>query len=71
MGDFIYLVGAEDVRSAGNTIASAATDMRAAVNNLDGVLLRHQTFMDEWLIRFEAAVRERHEREGRDERSTR
>ena len=49
----IVLIGAEDVRSAGYTIKSAAADIEQAVINLEGVLFQHQRFMDDWLQRFE------------------
>lgn len=56
MADSIFLHGADDVRSAGNTIAHAADTMVRAASNIDGALERHQRFLDEWLVRFEQAV---------------
>jgi hypothetical protein len=50
------LIGAEDVRSAGHTMARAAETMSSAAMNIHGALERHQNFLDDWLQRFEAAV---------------
>jgi hypothetical protein len=55
---YVTLLGAEDVRSAGHTIASAATGMERVANNIDGALERHQRFMDDWLSRFEQVLRD-------------
>lgn len=52
----IHLHGAEDVRSAANTMSRAAETMSQAAMNLDGALERHQRFMEDWLQRFEHAV---------------
>ena len=49
----INLLGADDVSRAGRTIASAAEDMRRATGHMDEALQRHETFLDDWLIRFE------------------
>lgn len=54
----MHLHGAEDVRRAANTISGAADTMSRAVGNLDDVLRRHQSFLDEFIIRFEGAVEE-------------
>lgn len=56
MNSYVTLMGAEDVRAAGNRIASAADDMRNAASNVDSALERHQRFLDNWLQRFEAAL---------------
>lgn len=52
----VHLIGAEDVRSAGNTISGAADEMKRAAGNIDYALQQHQRFMDDWLQRFEAVV---------------
>ncbi len=56
MAESLYLVGADDVRAAGNAIARAADVMDQAATNLDGALERHQRFMDDWLQRFESVL---------------
>ena len=58
MSDYVTLIGSEDVRSAGRQIAGAAESMRQAVGSLDDTLYRHRQWMDDWLMRFEAALRE-------------
>lgn len=56
MADYVTLMGAEDVRSAANTIRQAADEMRRAAASIDDALQRHRHFMDEWLTRFEDVV---------------
>lgn len=56
MAEYVTLLGAEDVRSAGNAMRSAADDMRSAASSIDSTLDRHQRFLDDWLQRFEAAI---------------
>jgi hypothetical protein len=70
MGEYVTLMGAEDVLRAGRTISSAADLMlRAgdtvsgsadlmlrAADNIEGAFRQHQNFMDDWLQRFEAIV---------------
>ena len=56
MNDRVMLIGAEDVRSAGHTMARAAETMSSAAMNIDGALERHQRFLDDWLSRFEQAI---------------
>lgn len=54
--DCMTLMGAEDVRSAGNRISAAADTMRRAASNMDEALRNHQRFLDDWLMRFENVV---------------
>lgn len=56
MADYVTLLGAEDVRSAANTMSRAADTMRSAASNFDSTMDRHQRFMDEWMTRFESAI---------------
>jgi hypothetical protein len=56
MGDYVTLLGAEQVANAGRQIASAADDMRQAGSNIDDALRRHRYFLDDWLLRFADVV---------------
>lgn len=56
MVDSIILVGADDVRSAGSRMSSAADEMNRAATNIEGALIRHQQFLDDWLCRLEVAL---------------
>lgn len=56
MTEYVHLVGAEQVQSAGSRIASAAEDIRRAAGSLDDSFRRHEFFLNEWLGRFEAVV---------------
>ena len=58
MSEYVHLVGAEDVRHAGSQMASAATEMQRAASAIELALERQRLFMDEWLVRFEAALKE-------------
>lgn len=53
MSDSVYLIGADDVRSAGHSMRSAAEQMSQAALNIDGTMERHQRFLEDWLMRFE------------------
>ncbi len=57
--DSIHLHGAEDVRSAGNTMCHAAEDMRRAANTIAEAMDRQRMFLDDWLMRFETMLRDR------------
>ena len=58
MGEPHILIGAEDVRAAASTIASAADGMRRAAGSIEESMEQHRRFMDDWLIRFEAVLKE-------------
>lgn len=47
--DRVILVGAEDVRSAGHTMSSAADAMRRAASHMDDSMERHHRVMDQSL----------------------
>lgn len=61
MGEYVTLVGAEQVQRAANEMRSAAETMRQSASNLDAVLSGHQRFLDDWLMRFEQALERHHE----------
>lgn len=56
MTEHVLLIGAEDVRSAGHTMARAAETMSSAASTIDGALDRQRVFMDDWLMRFEQVL---------------
>jgi hypothetical protein len=53
---YVELIGAEQVRSAANTMVGAADQMSRAAGSIDESLRMHQRFLDDWLQRFEAAI---------------
>lgn len=56
MTEYVTLMGAEQVQSAGNRMAAAADEMRRAASYIDDTMVRHQRFLDDWLSRFEEAM---------------
>lgn len=58
MDNYITLLGAEDVKNAGHNMQRAASEMSQAANYIWESLERNQQRMDEWLTRFEAALKE-------------
>lgn len=58
MSEYIHLIGAEEVRRAGSSMRSAASDMIRAASTIDESLHRHQRFLDDWLMRLEAILQE-------------
>ena len=54
--DYVSLMGAEDVRAAGNRMVEAADAMNRVAGSIDESLRTHRQWMDDWLARFEAAV---------------
>jgi phosphoribosylpyrophosphate synthetase len=52
----LVLIGADDVRSAGGTIARAAETMSSAASTISSALEQHQRFMEDWLQRFEFVI---------------
>lgn len=57
MANYTTLLGAEQVQSAASTMRAAADEMQRAATNIDGALERHQRFLDDWLLRFEAIIK--------------
>ena len=49
-----YLHGADAVHSASRTMSHAGDAMRSAASSMDDALVRHRTYMEEWIQRFEA-----------------
>ena len=56
MSSYTTLLGAEDVRSAGNTMSSAADTINRACCGMEEALRRHELFLDDWLTRFRDAL---------------
>jgi hypothetical protein len=61
--DSIHLHGAEDVRSASNSMRGAAETVSSAAMTIDSAacvmkaaLEAHQVFLDDWLRRFELVM---------------
>ena len=59
----IFLVGSEEVKNAGYSIARAAESMGYTSGNMQVVLEAHQRFLDDWLLRFETILEARSNRE--------
>lgn len=59
MAEYVHLVGAEDVRSAGSTMRSAAHEMQSAASSIAYSLECHQRFLDDWLIRLDGMLSDR------------
>lgn len=56
MANYITLLGAEDIRRAGNAMQAAAEEMMRGTGYQQEALQQHQRFMDDWLSRFETAI---------------
>ncbi len=56
MPDYVTLMGAEQVKSAGNRISSAADQMSRAASTINESLYRHELFMADWLNGFQRIV---------------
>jgi predicted alpha/beta-fold hydrolase len=54
---FTHLVGAEDVSKAARSMASSVSQFGQHVGYLDESLRQHQMFLDEWLCRFQEALK--------------
>lgn len=52
MTEYIHLIGADDVRSAGHTMSSAAQEMKRAAGEISYALENHQRFLSNWLQDF-------------------
>jgi len=50
--EYVTLIGAEAVQSAGSRIAAAADQIQRAANQICESHDRHQRFLDDWLLRF-------------------
>jgi hypothetical protein len=49
--DYVQLIGAETVQSAGVNMRNAADQMSRAASQIEDSLQRHQRFLDDWLQR--------------------
>lgn len=56
MSGSIYLHGSEDVQNAGYNMSSAAEQMQRAAASIEESLVRHQQYLDGFMLRFEEAV---------------
>lgn len=57
-GQYVHLIGAEDIRRAGSNINSAADNMQRAASNFDQSIFSLRQYMDDWLNRFEYILNE-------------
>ena len=57
--EFVHLIGSEKVQQAGTDIAAAAQKIGQAVSYLEEAFRRHHEFMDEWLARLEAILKQK------------
>lgn len=57
MAEYIHLIGAEDVQRAGSAMREAAKYMQQAAASIEESLFRQRQFMEEWLSRFEGALK--------------
>ena len=55
--DYVTLMGAEDVRSAGAQMKVAASEMRSAADMISSEFERQRLFMDDWLYRLEEILK--------------
>ncbi len=55
--EHINLLGAEDVRSAGQNISSAAGDMNRAASSFDASVQDMKRFLDDWMMRLEEVLK--------------
>lgn len=51
----VFLVGAEEVTSAGIRMEHAAMTMKQAANSIESSLFIHRQFLDQFIERFERA----------------
>jgi hypothetical protein len=56
MGDYVTLLGAEQVQNAASYMRSAAEEMTRAATWMEESLQRQRNFMDDWLARFEQVL---------------
>lgn len=57
MTEFVHLIGAEDVRSAGSAMRVAAEEMNRAAASIDESLRIHRLFLDDWLFRLQDIIK--------------
>ena len=56
MGEYITLLGAEQVQQAANSMREAASQMQRAADYMNDTAERQRRFMDDWLARFEEVL---------------
>lgn len=59
MAENVYLIGAEDVRSAASTMRSAADQMERAASSIEYSLECHRQFLNDWLSRLDGMLTDR------------
>lgn len=58
----VHLIGAEDVRSAGNSMRQAADDMRRAASQMSDAFESHQRFLTNWLQDIQSVMEKKDEK---------
>lgn len=56
MSEYVYLVGAEQVQSAGHAMSGAASEMRHAASLISDTMYQQQQFMQQWLDEFRVVL---------------
>lgn len=65
MGDFVTLMGADNVERAGGRMREAAGEMSNAAASIEASLHGHRMFLEDWLMRFAAILEKHGEKESR------
>jgi len=55
--DNINLIGSEDVFRASHNMQNAASEISRAASSMDHSLLEHRRYLDEFIVRFEEALK--------------
>lgn len=56
MGEYVTLMGVEDIRRSASEMTRAATEISKASANIESSLHRHQIFLSEWIGQFEVVL---------------
>ena len=61
MSEYIHLIGAEQLSRASHTMMEAAREMQRAAGSISDTLDGQRRYLEEWIGRFENAVKEMRE----------
>ena len=62
MSGAVHLIGAEEVRRAGGAMQDAASTIKQAADSINESFYQQRIFLEEWLSRFEAILKESKEK---------